>query len=112
MTLKTAFFALALTVFVSGAAFAASLEEYKSQGLVGEQLNGLVGSVNTIPTAEVKSLIDSINNERVEKYKAVAKKNGLKLNQVQALAGKKLITQTPEGDGLWVQNSGGYWVQR
>lgn len=87
---------LAALMLVSGMALAAlTLDAAKQQGLVGEQPDGLIGAV--VSTPETAELVNTTNAERIERYKAIAEKNGTALNQVQAVAGQKLIDNTPPG---------------
>lgn len=77
-------------------AVALDLGAAKQQGLVGEQINGLLGAVNT-QRADVAELVEHINARRVVAYQKIAKKNGTELRVVQSLAGKKAIEKTPSG---------------
>lgn len=91
-------------------AFAAmTVETAKSQGLVGERLDGMLGIVAP-PTAELKDMVDQINAERTEKYKRIAEKRGTSVDAVQAYAGKKLIDKA--GAGEYIQNAGGGWQKK
>jgi|AntRauTorckE6833_2_1112554.scaffolds.fasta_scaffold30631_2 uncharacterized protein YdbL (DUF1318 family) len=94
----------------SASVFAADLNTYKSQGLIGEQPNGLVGVVIASPSQELQRTVDQINSERLQKYQGVAAKNNLTLDKVQALAGAKLIRQSP--DGNYIQDSSGTWIRK
>lgn len=98
---------IALTLSASIALAALTLDAAKQQGLVGEQVNGLVGAVSASP--DVAALVDSTNAERMARYQAIASKNGTDVTQVQAVAGQKLIEQTPVGQ--YVQGAGG-WVKK
>ena len=101
--------AIALTALtVSVPAFAMNLVQAKQQGVVGERPDGLLGAVK--PSAEATAIIDKINAERMDKYKAIAAKNGTPVRQVQALAGKKLIEQTPSGE--YIMNAAGHWQKK
>ena len=91
-------------------AMAADLVDMKQSGLVGEQVNGLLGIVITSPSADVRSSVSKINDERLDKYKDVAQKNGIALPKVQAMAGEKLINQTPSGQ--YIMTPGGDWVRK
>ncbi|MGM0422113.1 MAG: YdbL family protein [Pseudomonadota bacterium] len=102
----TAVFLMGFTASV----FAADLNSYKAQGLIGEKPNGLVGVVVPAPPQDVQNTVDQINSERLQKYQGVAAKNNLTLDKVQALAGAKLIRQSPGGH--YVQDSSGKWVRK
>lgn len=101
-------FATAMVVAIP-LAFAMSVESAKSQGLVGERQDGLLGIVAS-PTPELRDLVETTNGERIEKYKSIAQKNGTPLNQVQAVAGKKLIENSRAGE--YIQSTSGGWQKK
>lgn len=105
---KIIFICICLSFFGNNA-FAISLDEAKSQGLVGEQQNGYLGVVNN-SSAEVQSLITEVNAQRKAKYFEIANKNGTTLAAVEALAGKKAITET--APGRYFQSASGQWEKR
>ena len=110
MTLKKTFLSLAFTALLSTAAFAATIDDYKAKGYIGETSMGMLGVVTSSAPADVKRFVKETNDERLERYKAVAQKNGISLEQTQKLAGQKLIRQS--GNGEWVQKPSGEWVQK
>lgn len=85
-----------------------SLDEAESRGLVGEQLNGYLGVVQSAPG--VQALVDDINLKRRQLYRDVARKNAIPLAAVEELAGRKAIETSKPGE--FVQNSNGQWVRR
>ncbi len=93
-------------LMVSFSVFALDLSDAKEQGLVGEQSNGLLGVVEV--SQQAKELVEDINAKRLVKYKQIAEKNGMTLEQVSVLAGEKTIKKTPAGQ--YIQNSVGQWV--
>lgn len=97
---------LLLTLILSFSAFALELSNAKEQGLVGEQRNGLLGVVQASP--EAVELVEDINSRRLIKYKQLAVKNAMTLEQVSILAGEKAIKKTPAGQ--YIENSAGEWV--
>lgn len=96
------------TLLIAGTAFALSLDEAKSKGLVGETQTGYLGAVST--TSEVQALINDINQKRKEKYAEIAKKNGTPLSAVEALAAKKAMQETAAGN--YIQSASGAWVKK
>lgn len=105
---------LILTVFAmivtTTMAFAAlSLDSAKSQGLVGERPDGMLGIVSAA-NPDVQALVDNTNAERLSKYQQIAAKNGTPLEQVQALAGRKLLENTAPGQ--YIMNAGGSWQKK
>lgn len=99
---------LLLAALVSPA-YALSLEQAKSQGLVGETPGGYLAPVSA-PNAEVQALINDINSKRRQKYAEIAAKNGTSLTVVEGLAGKRAIAETPAGQ--FVQNASGAWQKK
>ena len=97
---------LLFTLLLSFSAFALELSDAKEQGLVGEQTNGLLGVVEA--SQEAADLVEDINARRLIKYKQIAVKNGMTLEQVSVLAGEKTIKKTPAGQ--YIKNSAGQWV--
>ncbi|WP_462159208.1 YdbL family probable chaperone protein [Pseudoalteromonas sp. GB56] len=85
-------------------AFAITLDDAKSQGIVGETSSGYLELVKG--NADAQQLIEDINAKRKAKYQSLAKKNGITLEQVETLAGAKAIEKTSPGqmvkiDGQW-----------
>lgn len=102
--------ALVVLTMSAAIAFAAlTVESAKQQGLVGERPDGMLGIVATA-TPDVVSLVDTINAERLAKYQAIAAKNGTQIDQVQALAGQKLIQGA--GAGEYIMNAAGSWQKK
>ena len=97
---------LLFTLILSFSAFALELSDAKEQGLVGEQTNGLLGVVEV--SQQAADLVKDINARRLVKYKQIAEKNAMTLEQVSILAGQKAIKKTPAGQ--YIQNSSGQWV--
>lgn len=92
----------------SQTAWALDLQQAKSQGLVGEQLNGYLGVIK--PSAEVQALVKKINQDRRAYYKEIAKRNATTQDVVEVLAGKKAIQKTSAG--LYIQNTSGAWIKK
>ncbi|MDD2761784.1 MAG: YdbL family protein [Methylomonas sp.] len=90
-------------------AYAVDLAQAKSQGWVGEQLNGLLGLVDAGAPAEVKTLVNSINAQRQAEYQRIAAKNGVPADEVAKLTAQKVIGQA--GPGHYVQTPSG-WQRR
>ena len=104
-------FLLSLFLLVSATnAFALTLDQAKTQGMVGELRSGYLGIVVASPSAEVKSLVDDVNSRRRAKYQEIAKKNGTSLTDVEVLAGEKAIKETSSGGYLQVASGG--WVKK
>lgn len=100
---------LFLAVAAPGSAQAASLESAKAQGLVGERPDGLLGAVQSALPPDVAQMMESINRQRLDKYRQIAQQNGTPLSAVQAVAGEKLIQRADPGTYVW---QGGGWVRK
>ena len=89
--------------------FAADLAQAKAAGQVGEQLNGLLGLVDSSAPADVKALVENINAQRLAEYKRIAAKNGVPAEEVARLTAQKVIGQAAAGH--YVQTASG-WQKR
>lgn len=101
-----ALLALVLTVV---AANAATYEEAKAQGLIGQQSDGYVGIVNPPGTEELQKLVADVNLQRRVSYQEIADSKQVPLADVEALAGKKLIERAKSGE--WVKRADGKWAR-
>lgn len=99
----------AMMVVAIPLAFAITVETAKTQGLVGERTDGLLGIVAS-PTPELRDLVEKTNAERLEKYKGIAVKRGTQVDKVQAFAGKKLIESAASGE--YIQSASGGWQKK
>ena len=82
----------------------AALGDAKTNGLVGEQTDGYLGVVGD--NAQAAEIAKLINDARRAEYQKMATQNGIKLSDVEAIAGKKAIEKTDPGnyiriDGDW-----------
>lgn len=103
-----------LLVFLSlfcltGPAQAADLQDAKQAGLVGERADGYLGMVQPAVPEDVAELVRTVNARRRAEYERIAARNGLTVEQVQALAGKKAMERTEPGG--WIKPDGG-WQQK
>jgi uncharacterized protein len=107
---------LLMAVVLLGMALAAPvraqepLEAGKRAGLIGEWPDGLVGMVDSALPADLRTLVERINAQRLDRYRAVAQQNGLALDKVQAVAGRQLIDRTPSGQ--FVLDGAGRWLRK
>ena len=95
-----------LLMFNTACVFAADLQQAKSEGLVGEQLNGYLGVVSAEASSDVRTLVSDINAKRKAKYESIASQNSTSLETVELLAGKKAIEKTRAGN--YVQTATGW----
>ncbi|TAL34879.1 MAG: DUF1318 domain-containing protein [Alphaproteobacteria bacterium] len=107
---KIVFAAAALLMSASVAFAALSVDAAKSEGLVGEQPNGLLGIVTAAPSPDVQTLVSQTNAERLKRYQDIATKNGTQVEQVQAVAGEKLVSTTPAGQ--YIMTASGTWQKK
>ncbi|TVQ82888.1 MAG: DUF1318 domain-containing protein [Micavibrio sp.] len=102
------FLCLFLTAgFAATAEAQLSVTDAKARGLVGERPDGLLGIVQSAPG--VNELVSSTNAQRLDRYRQVAQGNNTPLDQVQALAGERLMNETPRGQYIFLN---GRWVQK
>lgn len=78
-----------LTLVSMTAAYAISLDQAKSQGMVCELATGYLQATGSA-TGEVKSMAQNINTKRKAEYERIAKENGVKPSDVGALTAQKL----------------------
>lgn len=102
-----------VSLLFMGAAFAASaatLDQARRDGLVGERLDGYIGAVNPSPTPDIRELVASVNAQRKAEYQKIAAQNGQTVTVVEKLAAQKLIGKaTP---GTYVMTSSGQWAKK
>jgi uncharacterized protein YdbL (DUF1318 family) len=87
-----------------------TLEEAKTQGVVGEQPNGYLGIVQPGASAEVQALVNDVNQKRRQMYADIARRNSTKPEAVEMLAGKTAIDNTKPGN--FVRSPSGQWVRK
>lgn len=90
----------------AGLAVAADLQSAKSDGLVGEQLNGYLGIVDAGASSDVRALAKEVNAKRKAKYESIANQNSTSLETVELLAGKKAVEKTQAGN--YIQTTTGW----
>lgn len=104
-------FALAVVFSFAGFAESASaitLDQARSQGLVGERPDGLVGAVSSNAATDVAAMIAEINAARLDSYRRLSAKDGAPVEAVQAIAGEKLTSKARE-NGWYVMGTDGRW---
>jgi uncharacterized protein len=87
-----------------------TLEEAKTQGMVGEQPNGYVGLVQPGASAEAQALVNDINQKRRQTYEEIARRNATQLEAVEILAGKTAIDNTKPGN--FIQLPSRQWIKK
>lgn len=88
--------------------YAISLQDAKTQGLVGEQINGYLGVV--VNNKEADKLAAEVNAKRRAHYEKIAKKNGISIDDVAKLAAEKAIAAAQKGQ--FIQTPQGKWLKK
>ena len=101
---------LALAMVFSAPAMADALDDARAAGLVGERPDGLVAPVSASAPANVLSLVQSVNAQRMEKYQQIANQKGVPVEQIGAIAGEKIIGKL--NPGYKYMDSSGNWVTK
>lgn len=94
---------------ISGQVMASSLSSAKSAGIIGEQANGYIGFVKKAPK-EVRELVKSVNGKRKARYKKIAIKQKISLNDVAKIGGAKTIEKTKIGN--FIKPVGQGWIKK
>ena len=94
-----------LFLLVALAANAATLDDAKSAGQIGEGVDGYLHLVDKNAPGDVKALVKDVNNKRKAKYQDIAKTRGVSVENVASLAGAKLVERTSAGH--YVMDSSG-----
>lgn len=89
-------------------ALALTLDEARAAGRVGEMPTGYLGVVDDDPA--VRTLVDSVNAQRRDRYKEIAEREDAPLAAVEQLAGARLIDRA--GPGEYVMDVNGAWVRK
>ena len=100
---------MASATMVASAASMMSLDEAKSQGLVGEDVNGYLAAVNTAGP-KVSELLSRVNQARKAEYERIAKRNDIGLSDVELLAGRKAIGKS--ATGAYIRPKGSWTKKR
>lgn len=90
--------------------WAASLDEAKAQGVVGEQLNGYLGLVKGSAGSDIKALIKDINRKRSAAYAEKARKAGVDKKIIETRIGERLKQRAKSGQ--YTQDVSGRWIKK
>ncbi|EAQ5167353.1 DUF1318 domain-containing protein [Salmonella enterica] len=88
--------------------WALTLEEARTQGRVGETLNGYLVALKN--DAETQKLVLEINLARRASYQQLADSNHLPVDEVAKMAGQKLVERARPGEH--VQGINGKWMRK
>jgi len=87
-----------------------SLNEAKSAGLIGEGRDGYIALVQQNVPAQVRELVQRVNQERRERYQEIANENGISVRDVARLAYARAVEATQPGH--FVQDDQGNWLRK
>jgi len=99
-----------LMAITSSIAFAATLEEAKAAGQIGEKQDGYIGFVQTNVPADVAALVADVNAQRRQRYQQIARENGIDIREVAKLAFTRALENTLSGN--FVEASPGQWTRK
>jgi uncharacterized protein len=99
-----------LSLGLASLAWALTLDEAKSRGLVGERVDGYLGIVVANPTAEVQALVTSTNDGRRNVYLELAQRNNITVEAVGIVSAEKLREKALRGE--YVQSVSGQWQKK
>ena len=85
----------------------AALGDAKASGQLGEMPNGYLGVVKD--AGQATEIAAQINQARRAEYQRLAQQNGIKLADVEAIAGQKALDKTPAGQYIQYQ---GQWRRK
>ncbi|EJH7113364.1 YdbL family protein [Salmonella enterica] len=88
--------------------WALTLDEARTQGRVGETLNGYLVALKN--DAETQKLVLDINHARRASYQQLADSNHLPVDEVAKMAGQKLVECARPGE--YVQGINGKWMRK
>ena len=89
---------------------AASLDELRSAGVVGERYDGLAMVRDAGASAQVRSLVDNVNAQRRQIYAKRAAEQGVPADQVGRVYAQEIFRNAPRG--TWFLGEDGRWTQK
>ena len=101
-------FALLLACMLAFADMA--LDDAKAKGLVGEDSTGYLAAVVSAPSRDIRALISTVNQKRLEEYERIAQANNIQVSDVEKLAAKKAIEKTAPGH--YIRLPGSSWQRK
>lgn len=102
--------ALLISFLTINFAWAISLQEAKSQGLIGERIDGYLGYVVTPPATDVVVLVKDVNNKRRQSFQATAAENGISVEKVAHRFYQLAVEATQSNH--YYQSADGSWVKK
>lgn len=102
---------VALAMAFAAPAMADALDDARAAGLVGERPDGLIAPVSANAPANIKSLVQSVNAKRLQKYQQISAEQGVPVEQVGAITGEKIINEVLQ-PGWYYMDSSGNWLTK
>lgn len=99
-----------LCLLLSGLVLAADLGSAKADGWIGEKPDGYIGLVRNDAPADVKALVEAVNEKRRANYQRIAQQQGAPLSEVEKVGGMTAIEKTRPGH--YVMDSSGRWRKK
>jgi uncharacterized protein YdbL (DUF1318 family) len=109
-TLTKLFTATLLLLLVSTQSFALTMDQAKTQGLIGETNSGYLASVKANPSAAVAAVIRSINQKRKAAFTSKAAKAGVSVSVMAKRVAQRLYQKAAPGN--YLQTSAGKWYKK
>lgn len=97
-----------LTLGLCAQASALTLNEARSQGRVGETLDGYLAP--EAQDRETLALVAQINQARTDSYQKLADSNNIPVDEVAKMAGIKLVERARPGE--YVKGINGKWLKK
>ena len=115
MTIRNLILGVMFAMFGALAAPAASagdpqIDAAKSQGVVGERIDGYLGIVSDSTDASLRRKVQEINAKRRAVYDKLAAETGTRVEDVATLTGEEQIAGASKGE--YYMDSSGSWKQK
>ena len=104
------FLAAIVMTFAFHTAWAIDIDTAKAQGLVGESNTGYLAAVKTPASAEVQSLIDTVNAKRRSAFEKTAASTTATVDQVRYRFYELAVQKTQSGH--YYQDASGAWKKK
>lgn len=101
---------MALAMVFAAPAMADALDDARVAGLVGERPDGLIAPVSPSAPANIQSLVQSVNAQRMEKYQQISAEKGVPVEQIGAITAEKIIGKLKPG--WYYMDASGNWVKK
>ena len=86
------------------------LDAPRAQGLIGERYDGYALVHDAQAGAEIRALVEKINDERRQVYATQATSTGAPIAEVGKVYGLQILQKAPAG--TWLQGADGRWTQK